>query len=138
MRVVTGALVNEPGDLDHLARRRTRCRQQLRHPRVVVRSVVDDYPGVGDLTRRRCARLELVGILAGIGEDARDFHVGSADLLRDIAVHVLGSHDPDRRRARGGSAQYQAGNSGDDEVSHVGFVANIREPVDRASGLACR
>ena len=48
-----------------------------------------------------------------------DRDVGSADLLRDIAVDVFGGDDLDRVRLRGGNAQYQAASPRDDETPVV-------------------
>ena len=43
-------------------------------------------------------------VLVGIAQDAGDRGVGAADLLRDVAVEVLGRHDADGVCAEAGPA----------------------------------
>jgi hypothetical protein len=81
------------GDREHHALRARRGVLELRHECVVADAVLDHDARRRDREPVARARLEEVGVGIRIGEDRRDMHVRAADLLSDVAVHVLGRDD---------------------------------------------
>jgi hypothetical protein len=75
-------------------------RVELRHPRVVIDAAPDHDGRRRHLPGRFRVDGEKVGILVGIGQDARDADLVAADLLGHPAIKILRRHDGNGRTVR--------------------------------------
>src|SRR5579872_81690 len=100
VRIVAGFLTSEVADDDRNAAGVARRPEQLVDPWVVVDSVVDDDLRAGDGTRDGRADFEEMRVLIRIVKHARHRDVLTADLLRDVAVEVLGCENSYREGER--------------------------------------
>ena len=82
------------------------------HEGVVADPVLDHEPRLRDGEAVARARLEEMRVGVRVGEDRRDGDVRAADLLRHVAVDVLGRDDAERRAACSGRS---AGGRGAEE-----------------------
>ena len=112
MRVVAGFLAHEVGDDDCLAVGAASGAQQLLHPGIVADAAVDDDLSRRDFACDRGACLEQMRVLVRVAQNARDFRAPAADLLGDITVEVLGSHNADGSRGPRQKRRCQQGRKG--------------------------
>src|SRR6516164_10007347 len=95
MRVFAGLFMDEIGGNDYDTPRLRRCGEQLRHPWVVISTVVNDDLCRRQLTRNSRRDFEQVRVLIGIAQDADHFDSGAADLVSDVPVEILGRYKLD-------------------------------------------
>ena len=118
MGIVARFPLHQIGDDDDLAVRHRRGGEKIRHPRVVIGAAVDDEPGIGDRPRGRGTGLEGMRVLIRIGQDAGDLHRGPADLLRQIAVEILGGDDGEGLGMSGKRGEQQSARKKGEQPHH--------------------